>query len=113
MNAELIKQLREEAERLSAHSLDRGVQEAGIAANLAERAADTIEEMLKALIEAAEFIQPFNRACAEIEKAVIGASTQTWEYLSVSGRWNSCRSMADAMMWAEDGREIRISKAQR
>jgi hypothetical protein len=58
----LIKQLREEAERLSAHSLDRGVQEAGIAANLAERAADTIEEILKVLKEAAEFIQPFNRA---------------------------------------------------
>jgi hypothetical protein len=55
----------------------------------------------------------WDMACAEIEKAVIGASTQTWEYLSVSGQWNSCRSMADAMMWAEDGREIRIAKAQR
>lgn len=43
MEAELIKQLREEAERLSAHSLDRGVQEAGIAANLAEKAADALE----------------------------------------------------------------------
>jgi Ni,Fe-hydrogenase I small subunit len=45
MNAELVKQLREEAERLSGHSLDRGVQEAGIAANLANRAADFIESM--------------------------------------------------------------------
>lgn len=42
---ELIKHLREEAERLSAHSLDRGAQEAGIAANLASQAADALEQM--------------------------------------------------------------------
>jgi broad specificity phosphatase PhoE len=77
VNAELIKQLREEAERLSARSLDRGIQEAGIAANLAERAADTIEEILKALKEAAEFIQPFNRAqelLGRVESAISKAT---------------------------------------
>ncbi len=40
----LVRNLREEAERLSGLSLDRGVQEAGISANLADRAADVIEE---------------------------------------------------------------------
>lgn len=41
---DLIRNLREEALRLSGLSLDRGVQEAGISANLADRAADVIEE---------------------------------------------------------------------
>lgn len=41
---DLVRNLREEAERLSGLAMDRGVQEAGISANLADRAADVIEE---------------------------------------------------------------------
>jgi hypothetical protein len=46
----------------------------------------------------------------EAELAKLKSSRQ-WEYRSATGDWHSCRSMADAMMWAEDGREIRLSKA--
>lgn len=42
--SDLVRNLREEADRLSGLSLDCGVQEAGISANLADRAADVIEE---------------------------------------------------------------------
>lgn len=59
---ELVKELRDEAARLIGYGVDRGSQEATISGNLANRAADTIEETLEALKEAAEFIQPFNRA---------------------------------------------------
>lgn len=44
MAGDLVRTLREEAQRLSGLSMDRGVQEAGISANLADRAADVIEE---------------------------------------------------------------------
>lgn len=49
-------------------------------------------------------------ACKEIEKAIAAIESQ-WEYRSATGDWHPCRSMADAMIWAEDGREIRLSKA--
>lgn len=41
---DLVRNLREEAQRLSGFSIDRGSVDAGISANLADRAADVIEE---------------------------------------------------------------------
>ena len=43
---ELVERLRGEAERLSGHSIDRGSVDAGIASNLADEAAATIERLL-------------------------------------------------------------------
>ena len=43
----LVERLREESERLSGRSLDRGCQDSGIAANLAEEARDYIEKLAR------------------------------------------------------------------
>lgn len=45
-DAELVRELRDEAMRLSGRSLDRGCVDSGIASNLADRAADRIESLL-------------------------------------------------------------------
>jgi len=51
MTKTLVERLREESERLSGRSLDRGCQDSGIAANLAENAADEISRLRSVLYQ--------------------------------------------------------------
>lgn len=48
--ADIVDELRNEANRLSGRSLDRGCVDSGIAANLADKAADEIERLRAAVL---------------------------------------------------------------
>lgn len=53
----LANQLRDEAQRLSGHSIDRGCANSGIASNLADQAADTIDDLIEALQEITHYAE--------------------------------------------------------
>jgi len=58
MTKTLVERLRDESERLSGRSLDRGCVDSGIAANLADEAIDYVEKLEAALWDAQISLDP-------------------------------------------------------
>lgn len=65
--SDVAGRLRDESARLSGHSLDRGIVDAGIAANLADEAADEIDRLTAALASEREARQKAEARIAKLE----------------------------------------------
>lgn len=67
LNDDLVRELREEAMRLSGRSIDRGCIDSGIAANLAEKAASALEAQSKEIEALRAALEPFARHIDEMK----------------------------------------------